>query len=102
MTVTFNGSVNSGCALSSANYTLTDNRGPTLQGPVTVGSDGSFAVALSLSTRHKGRVYTLAVTASNTAGSATSGAFTDPVQKCHHEHDGDRDHDSDQDSDHDD
>ena len=105
-TVTFTGTVTSACALSGASYVLTDSNGPGLQGSVTVASDGTFALPLSLSNRHKGTVYTLTVTATNSMGSGTSNALSISVQKCRHQHadgdDRDRDDGSDHDQGHDD
>ena len=96
--VTFRGTVTSACALSGVQYTLIDSLGSGSQGSVSVASDGSFMVNLTLSARHMGRVYTFTVSAVNSVGRTTSPPVMLDVQKCTRTHssrgeDNDNDHD---------
>jgi hypothetical protein len=75
--ITFLGSISSVCPLSGATYRLTDSEGSGQRGSVSVASDGSFGVNLSLEARRSGqdlngRLYTLTVTGQNSSGAVTS------------------------------
>jgi hypothetical protein len=76
----------SGCSLKSAAFKLDDEYGVMNKtGEVMVGPDGRFSFVVSVEgfrkgTDKDGRTYTVAVTASNEAGSATSGPVTATVE----------------------
>jgi hypothetical protein len=92
VSVTFSGSVASSCQLTSTGYVLTDNMGSGSQGPVTVGSNGTFAVTVMLSANRSGRQYSFSVQAGNSGGNTTSSPVTLGVQEdCHDRDDDDRD-----------
>jgi hypothetical protein len=77
--VLFNGSVTTDvrCPLSDTHYVLHNSQGSDQQGPVSVGSDGSFQLNLFLQSQRdggdrNGRVYSLTVESTNQVGSTVS------------------------------
>jgi hypothetical protein len=73
--------ITSSCPLTQATYTVSDSQGNPSQGQVSVASDGTFKVTLSLEASRlgddpAGRVYTFTVNVANKGGTATS----NPVQ----------------------
>jgi len=79
--VLFAGMVTSLCPIASASYTLTDSLGSTTQRSLTVASDGSFGVTLSLAAKHPGRRYVFSASATNSVGSVTSSPVIVSVDK---------------------
>ena len=90
--VVFAGSVTSLCSVTGAQYTLTDSMGSTSHGSVSVASDGSFAVTLTLAAKFPGRRYVFSTQATNSVGSMTSDPVILSVQRgCGELADSDRD-----------
>jgi len=79
--VLFAGTVTSLCSITNASYTLTDSLGSTSQKSLTVASDGSFGVTLSLAAKHHGRRYVFSASATNSVGSVTSSPVIVSVQR---------------------